>query len=148
MQKKIMPTVYLLVAMVLCIFLHFLIPIVYIMPVPWNLLGFIPLILGIWINISADRAFKLAETTVKPFEESRILIQDGVFRWSRNPMYLGFVGILLGMSMLLRSLSPYIVIVVFIILIDLVFIRVEEEILEVKFVEEWKAYRSKVRRWI
>jgi len=143
-----MPTVYLLVAMVLCIFLHFLIPIVYIMPVPWNLLGFIPLILGIWINISADRAFKLAETTVKPFEESSILIQDGVFRWSRNPMYLGFVGILLGMSMLLRSLSPYIVIVVFIILIDLVFIRVEEEILEVKFVEEWKAYRSKVRRWI
>jgi protein-S-isoprenylcysteine O-methyltransferase Ste14 len=148
MQKKIMPTVYLLVAMVLCIFLHFLIPIVYIMPVPWNLLGFIPLILGIWINISADRAFKLAETTVKPFEESSILIQDGVFRWSRNPMYLGFVGILLGMSMLLRSLSPYIVIVVFIILIDLVFIRVEEEMLEVKFMEEWKAYRSKVRRWI
>ena len=143
-----MPTVYLLVAMLLCILFYFLIPVVYILPVPWNLLGIIPLILGIWINISADRAFKLAETTVKPFEESSILIQEGVFRWTRNPMYLGFVGILLGISMLLRSLSPYIVIIVFIILIDLVFIRVEEEMLEAKFMEEWKVYRSKVREWI
>jgi protein-S-isoprenylcysteine O-methyltransferase Ste14 len=148
MQKKIMPTVYLLVAMLLCILLHFLIPIVYILAVPWNLLGLIPLILGIWINLSADRAFKLVKTTVKPFEESSVLIQDGVFRWSRNPMYLGFVGILLGISMLMRSLSPYIVIIVFVILIDLVFIRVEEEMLEAKFMEEWKAYQSKVRKWI
>ena len=143
-----MPTIYLLIAMLLCILFHFLIPIVSILPVPWNLLGIIPLILGIWINISADRAFKLTETTVKPFEESSILIQEGVFRWTRNPMYLGFVGILLGISMLLRSLLPYIVIIVFIILIDLVFIRVEEEMLEAKFMEEWKVYRSKVRKWI
>jgi protein-S-isoprenylcysteine O-methyltransferase Ste14 len=148
MRKKIMPTTYLLIAILLCVALHFLAPILYILPSPWNLIGLIPLFLGVWINLSADRAFKKAETTVKPFEESNALIQDGAFRLSRNPMYLGFAAILLGISALLRSLSPYVVVVVFVVLIDLVFIRVEEQMLEEKFGNEWKRYRSRVRRWI
>jgi len=118
------------------------------MPSPWNLIGLIPLFFGLWINLSADRAFKKAETTVKPFEESNALIQDGVFRWSRNPMYLGFVAILLGISVILRSLSPYIAVVVFVVLIDLMFIRVEEQMLEEKFGDGWKRYRSGVRKWM
>ena len=148
MRKKIMPTTYLLVAILFCVVLHFLVPILYIMPSPWNLIGLIPLFFGLWINLSADRAFKKAETTVKPFEESNALIQDGVFRWSRNPMYLGFVAILLGISVILRSLSPYFAVVVFVVLIDLMFIRVEEQMLEEKFGDGWKRYRSGVRKWM
>jgi protein-S-isoprenylcysteine O-methyltransferase Ste14 len=106
MRKKIMPTTYLLVAILLCVVVNFLVPIFYLIPSSWNLIGIIPLFFGLWINLSADRAFKKAETTVKPFEESNTLIQDGVFRWSRNPMYLGFIAILLGISVLLRSRSP------------------------------------------
>jgi len=127
---------------------HFLVPISYIIPSPWNLIGFVPLLLGIWLNISADRAFKRAGTTVKPFEESNALIQEGVFRLSRNPMYLGFVAILLGITILLRSISPYIVVFVFVILIDRMFIRNEEGMLEGKFGDEWEQYRSRVRKWI
>jgi protein-S-isoprenylcysteine O-methyltransferase Ste14 len=63
-------------------------------------------------------------------------------------MYLGFVLILLGVSIMLRSISPYIVVVVFVVLIELVFIRVEERMLEAKFGDEWKKYRSQVRKWI
>ena len=117
-MQKLMPTTYLLIAILLCITLHFLIPILYIIPSPWNFLGLIPLLLGIWVNLSADRAFKKVKSTVKPFEESNSLIQEGVFRFSRNPMYLGFVWILLGISFLLRSVSPYLVVVVYAILID------------------------------
>jgi len=148
MKKKLMPTTYLLVAMLFCTALYLLIPVAYIVPSPWNLIGLAPLFFGIWINLSADRAFKMAKTTVKPFEESNALIQDGVFRWSRNPMYLGFVTILLGISLLLRSLSPYIVVVVFVFLIDMRFIRVEEKMLEEKFGDQWKQYRARVRKWI
>ena len=143
-----MPTTHLLVAILLCVGLHCLAPIVYIVPSPWNLIGLIPLFLGVWINLSADRAFKKAGTTVKPFEESNALTQDGAFRWSRNPMYLGFAAILLGISVLLRSLSPYLAVVVFVVLIDLMFIRVEEQMLEEQFGDEWKRYRSRVRKWI
>ena len=148
MGKKIMPTTYLLAAILLCITLHFLVPILRFIPSPWNLFGLVPLLFGIWINLSADRAFKQANTTVKPFEKSNALIQDGAFRWSRNPMYLGFAAILLGISVLLRSLSPYIAVVVFVVLMDLVFIRVEEQMLEEKFGDEWRRYRSRVRKWI
>jgi protein-S-isoprenylcysteine O-methyltransferase Ste14 len=63
-------------------------------------------------------------------------------------MYLGFVAILLGISILLRSVSPYIVVVVFVIMIDLTFIRVEEQMLAEQFGEEWARYRSRVRKWI
>jgi protein-S-isoprenylcysteine O-methyltransferase Ste14 len=148
MRKKIMPTTYLLVAILLCFGLHFLTPILYIVQSPWNLIGLIPMFLGVWINLSADRALKKAETTVKPFEESNALIQDGIFRWSRNPMYLGFTAILLGISVLLRSLSPYLAVIAFVVSIDLMFIRVEEQMLEEKFGDEWKRYRSRASKWV
>lgn len=143
-----MPIDYLLVAILICMGFHFLVPISYIIPSPWNLIGFVPLLLGIWLNISADRAFKRAGTTVKPFEESNAFIQEGVFRLSRNPMYLGFVAILLGITFLLRSISPYIVVFVFVVLIDRMFIQIEEGMLEGKFGDEWEQYRSRVRKWI
>ncbi|MFN2148193.1 MAG: methyltransferase family protein [Anaerolineales bacterium] len=145
---KLMPTTYLLIAVLLIILLHFLIPIQFILISPWNLIGLLPLLFGIWINISADRAFKKAGTTVKPFEKSSTLIQHGVFRISRNPMYLGFVSILLGISLLLRSLSPYIVVVLFAILMEAVFIPSEEKMLFEAFGDQWERYRSQVRKWI
>jgi protein-S-isoprenylcysteine O-methyltransferase Ste14 len=147
-MQKLIPTTYLLIAVTLIILLHFLIPIQFIPIPPWNLIGLLPLLFGIWINISADRAFKKAGTTVKPFEKSSTLIQHGVFRISRNPMYLGFVSILFGISLLLRSLSPYIVVVLFAILMEAVFIPSEEKMLSEAFGDQWERYRSQVRKWI
>jgi protein-S-isoprenylcysteine O-methyltransferase Ste14 len=148
MEKKIMPTTYLLIAILLCLGLHFLVPLLYFIPSPWNLVGIIPIIFGIWINLSADQAFKKAYTTVKPFEETNTLIQRGVFRLSRNPMYLGFEFILIGLALLLRSLSPYLVVLLFPIVIDRSFIQVEERMLDTKFEEDWRQYKAKVRKWI
>jgi len=63
-------------------------------------------------------------------------------------MYLGFVLILVGIAILLRSLSPYLVIAIFILLIEWVFIRVEENMLADTFEGQWEAYRKKTHRWI
>jgi protein-S-isoprenylcysteine O-methyltransferase Ste14 len=63
-------------------------------------------------------------------------------------MYLGFVLILLGVAVLLGSISPYPVILVFAILLDIGFIRTEESMLEAQFPVAWKEYKSQVRRWI
>lgn len=65
-----------------------------------------PLIFGVALNISADRMFEQHKTTVKPFEESTALVTDGVFRFSRNPMYLGMVLILSGVVLLAGSTTP------------------------------------------
>jgi protein-S-isoprenylcysteine O-methyltransferase Ste14 len=63
-------------------------------------------------------------------------------------VYLAFVAILLGISILLRSLSPYMVVVVFVVMIDLTFIRVEEQMLAEQFGEEWAQYRSRAKKWL
>jgi protein-S-isoprenylcysteine O-methyltransferase Ste14 len=146
--KKVLPPTYLLIAIVLLLVLHFLLPVYKIIPTPWNILGVIPLACGIALNLVADRAFRRAQTTVKPFEESAALITTGVFRTTRNPMYLGYVLILVGVALIVRSLMPYAVILVFTILMDRVFIRVEEQMLERKFGEVWLEYAQKVRRWV
>ena len=84
-DKKVLPPTYLLVAIVLMLVLHFLIPVHKLVPMPWNILGVIPLACGIALNLVADRAFRQAQTTVKPFEESTALITTGAFRITRHP---------------------------------------------------------------
>jgi len=63
-------------------------------------------------------------------------------------MYLGFVLILIGVSIMLRSLATFIVTPIFAILIDRTFINVEESMLEQRFGQKWLDYKRKVGRWI
>ena len=146
--QKIMPTTYLLIAMLVLFAIHFLFPGKVIIPPLWNLLGIIPLGIGVAINLVADSAFHKTGTTVKPFQESSALLTSGAFRISRNPMYLGFVLILVGVAILLRSSTPYLVIIAFAIFIDRVFITVEESMLAQKFGSSWVEYKQKTRRWM
>jgi protein-S-isoprenylcysteine O-methyltransferase Ste14 len=147
-SKQVLPPTYLLVSIVAMVVLHFLLPVTTIIPLPWNVIGIIPLALGIAINIVADSALHKADTTVKPFEESAALVTSGVYRISRHPMYLGFVLILIGVAILVGSLMPYIVIPIFAVLMDRVFIQVEERMLEARFGEAWLGYKRQTRRWI
>ncbi len=148
MLKKVFPPTYLLVAIILILLLHFTFPVATIVRNPLNLMGLFPLLIGVVLNLIADRDFKQYQTTVKPYEESATLLTEGVYRYSRHPMYLGFVLVLFGISLLLGSISPYVVVLMFAILMDIIFIRVEEEMLSETFQEEWRQYKSKVRKWI
>ena len=145
---KIMPPTWLLVAMITMLALHFLIPVAWIISPFWNLTGLILIASGLILNLSADKAFHQIHTTVKPFEESSSLVTNGVFRISRNPMYLGFVLILTGVAILLRTLSPYLMIIAFVIILDKTYVRVEERMLTEKFGSSWKRYQSVTRRWL
>jgi protein-S-isoprenylcysteine O-methyltransferase Ste14 len=146
--KKLLPPTYLWIAIAIMLALHFLWPLTKIIPWPWNLLGIFPLACGLALNLIADNAFRTAKTTVKPFEESTALVTSGVFHISRHPMYLGFVLSLIGIAVLLGSLVSFFVIPVFAVLLDRVFMQVEERMLEAKFDQAWLDYKAKVRRWI
>ena len=74
MKNKVLPPTYLLIALVLVLAIHFVFPVRKIVPVPWNLLGIVPLACGIALNLIADKAFHQAQTTVKPSEESTALV--------------------------------------------------------------------------
>jgi len=112
------------------------------------MVGIIPLALGIAFNFGADTALKKYGTTVKPFKKSTALITTGVYKYSRNPMYLGTVLILIGVALLMGSLSPCIIIPGFIFIMDRLFIRAEEGMLNAQFGDAWTAYKAKVRRWL
>lgn len=146
--KHVLPPVYFLMSIVTMALLNFLLPIINFAHYPWNLLGLIPLGIGIALNLIADAAFKKTRTTVKPFEISSSLITTGIFQISRNPMYLGMVLILIGVAILMGSLSPLIVVVFFTALMEMIFVRVEEKMLEQQFGSTWADYKNEVRKWI
>jgi protein-S-isoprenylcysteine O-methyltransferase Ste14 len=146
--KQILPPTYLLVALVIMLAVHFIFPGVTIIPLPWIYLGLIPLGIGIILNLNADRLFHQLGTTVKPFKESTVLITDGVYKISRHPMYLGFVLILAGVAILLGSLALWIIIPIFVLVMEVIFIRVEERMLAEKFGIAWTKYKNRVHRWI
>ena len=146
--KNMLPTTYLLIALLLIMVLHFAQPITKLIPLPWNLLGVVPLVIGIVINLLADSALHKAGTTVKPFQESSALITGSVYRICRHPMYLGFVLLLSGAAVTLGSLSPWLILPIFIVLMESLFIRTEERMLEERFGAAWHDYKRKVRKWI
>jgi protein-S-isoprenylcysteine O-methyltransferase Ste14 len=145
---KIYPTHLLLFALAAMPALHFLWPGAALIPVPWTLLGLIPVAGGFLLNMAADGALHRAGTTVKPGVESAALVTGGAYRISRNPMYLGFGLILAGIALLLGSLTPWAVGVLYAVWVDRVYIAREECILSSRFGAEWKEYASRVRRWI
>ena len=148
LAKKILPPTYLLISILVMVDLGLVFPIPRVIPPFWNLLGLLPVAFGVLLNLVADRAFQQAHTTVKPFFQSSSLVTEGAYQVSRNPMYLGFALVLIGIAILLRSLAPYLVIALFVLVIDRVFIRVAEQMLADQFGGKWEAYRKQTRRWI
>ena len=146
--KSINPPFFLLLSLLLLLILKWIIPEASLVFPPWNLLGLLPLGLGVAFNLLADRKFHTRQTTVKPEELPSRLITDGVFRYSRNPMYLGMVLVLLGFFILLNSWISFLVLPGFTALIHYRFIYPEEENLKERFGEDWLAYQQKVPRWL
>jgi protein-S-isoprenylcysteine O-methyltransferase Ste14 len=147
-KPKVLPPTYFLIALLAIPLLHFLLPLLKVIPQPWSLFGIFFILFGIVLELVTDRLFHQAGTTVMPFAESQALLTGGVFRFTRNPMYLGFALILLGVAGLFGTLTPLLVVPVFMILIDGGFIWPEEMMLEQKFGQGYLDYKKKVRRWI
>ena len=147
-QSRLLPPTYFLIALVAMAVLHFLVPVAQVVPAPWNLVGIFPLVVGIALNVVADGLFHKVKTTIRPGAESAVLVTGGPFTFSRNPMYLGFALVLLGVALLLGSLTPFAVIPVFAVLIDRMFIEMEEQMLRTKFGAAWETYASRTRRWL
>ena len=145
---RILPPFYFLAALVAAIALHFAFPVMQLLTPPWTYAGGIAFVAAMVIMTLATRSFAAAETTILPFARSSELVTTGVYRVSRNPMYLSLALLLKGAALLMGSLTPFLVVPVFMLLIRRNFIRHEEAMLEERFGERYRAYRSRVRRWM
>ena len=147
-MKNALPPTYFLLTLVAMTLLHVLWPIARCWHFPLSLTGLIPLGLGSFLNVLTDREFKRHQTTVKPFEKPSALLVTFPFSFTRNPMYLGLALMLLGVALLLGTVSPLVPAVSFPLLVDRLFIRAEEQMLAASFGEDWDEYRGRVRRWL
>ncbi|OGT35148.1 MAG: hypothetical protein A2W28_01970 [Gammaproteobacteria bacterium RBG_16_51_14] len=147
MLRKIIPPVYFLAALALMVGLHHYLPLVQLVAAPVSCAGVILISVGLLVSFWGANAFRKAGTPVKPFEQSTTLVLHGLYRHTRNPMYLGLIVMLVGTGIWLGSLSPFLVVIIFFLIIQEGFIRHEEPFLENIFGDEYRAYRSRVRRW-
>ena len=148
MKSKFLPPIYFWSFIVLAVALHFLLPIALIISSPYRYLGGLPIVFGLALNLWTDSLFKKANTTVKPYQKSTAFLIDGPFRISRHPMYLGMTSVLIGVALLCGSLSPFVTPLLFVIVMEGMFIPFEENDLEEAFGEQYSEYKNRVRRWI
>ena len=147
-SHKILPPVYLLIAVLLMAGLNYFTPLHTILAAPVTYLGIGLIVLGFLIVIWPAASFGRVGTPIRPFEESTDLVTNGMYRVTRNPMYLGMVAVLLGVAVLFGSASPFLLIPIFGWIIQTKFVKFEEVLLEETFGDEYIEYKGRVRRWL
>jgi protein-S-isoprenylcysteine O-methyltransferase Ste14 len=103
---------------------------------------------GVGLAFWGAREFASEGATILPTERSTRLVVSGPFRYSRNPMYLGFVVALTGAALLLGTPGPWLAPVAMALLLRFRFIANEERALTASLGTAYLAYRRRVRRWL
>ena len=143
-----MPPVYFYVLFVLTVSVPIFLPLPRLIDLPYSLLGWIFIVLGVILNFWSDSLFKKKKTTIKPGGKATYLIDFGPFKFSRNPIYLGMTLILLGVVFLFGSPVLFLFPFIFFLLMQQIFIPMEEKEMERSFGKNYVEYKKHVRRWI
>lgn len=147
-KPRCYPLAWLLIALIAAFALDRYLPLVELIPAPFHWTGLVLMIPGTLILLHAGASFVGAKTGLLPFSEATTLVTDGLYRFTRNPMYLGMVLFLLGFAVFLGSLSAFLPVGAFAWVIDRQFIRNEEIFLTGIFGDEFREYMKRVRRWL
>jgi protein-S-isoprenylcysteine O-methyltransferase Ste14 len=113
-----------------------------------GILGAVIFVAGLALSVGGFITQKRAGTDPIPFNPSTRIVAHGIYRFTRNPMYLGFALCTLGLAILVDSAWMLLAVPIGLILIDRLVITREEKYLERKFGEEYLSYKRRVRRWI
>ena len=133
--------------LVACLVVAWVVP----LSAPWGtapLAGYACLALAALLVIAALFAFGRARTTPIPHQMPSALITTGVFRFSRNPIYLADLLIMLGCALIWGSLLGLLLIPVLFAVLERRFILPEEERLRTAFPDAFDAYTRQTRRWV
>lgn len=125
-------------------------PLLTVVPRPWNRLGWFVMATAAITPTAALVEFRRRSTTFNPHrpQSASALVTSGVYRWTRNPMYLGLSILLLGWAVELGTLSALVGPLLFVVLNQRVQIRPEEHALRMRFGKDYDRYCSRVNRWL
>ena len=115
-----------------------------------NTISLFLLILGFTVFTLAIKAFNRQKTTVNPLEprQASSLVSSGIFKYSRNPMYLGMLIVLLSISFKFNLIGGIVISLFFYLFITKFQILPEEEAMNELFGDEFTEYSNRTRRWI
>ena len=115
-----------------------------------RIIGILPILAFFPLAVPAVRSFKNAGTTDRPWdiEKSSALVTEGVYRISRNPMYLGAALVVLGAGLLIGTWLSLVATAAFVWVVTVGQIYAEEAMLEDKFGDEFRSFKTRTRRWI
>lgn len=142
---RLYPPIYTAMAVAAMVALDRWAPLARMWPATW--LGAIPAALGLGLVLWAAWVMHRRGTTLHPFAQATTLVVSGPFRFSRNPIYLGFALALAGLAGGLGTSSPWAALSAWLFAINHLFIQPEEAALSETFGADFTAYTHKVRRW-
>ncbi|MBI1823622.1 MAG: isoprenylcysteine carboxylmethyltransferase family protein, partial [Nitrospirae bacterium] len=111
-------------------------------------LGIFLMSIGVFLAIWAFRVMRAAKTNVNPYQPATALVTDGPFRYSRNPLYMALTLLYCGITFLVNTPWPLLILPAVLFILRRGVIDREERYLEKKFGEAYLQYRASVRRWI
>lgn len=108
------------------------------------------IVIGLCFELAGVLAFRKQRTTVNPLrpERASAMVSHGIYRMTRNPMYVGMACMLLGLAVYLSVLVSFVGPVVFVAYITQFQIKAEERVLKRLFGTDYEQYCSHVRRWL
>jgi len=135
-------------ALLLGLGLHILVPLGSMPRGPSRLAGIALLVAGAALARWGKRTMQRAGTNIHPSQPALALVDEGPFRFTRNPLYLALTIVYAGVALLTPAIWPLVLLIPVLWLMQWGVVRREERYLEWKFGEVYLAYQRRVRRWL
>lgn len=145
---KIPPPIYLLISILIAIILHAWFPVYRLIPASFAFVGIVIGAFGFVVVMWAFYIMKSHRIIPSSWQKPKTLVTTGPFRFSRNPIYLGMVIFLLGLTIYLGNITAIIAPIFMFIILDAQIIPIEEKLLEKGFKKLYVNYKKRVRKWI
>lgn len=146
--QRMLPPQLFLASVLAMLTLHFLLPGFHFVGALGPLLGAAIIALGLSIGFSGRIEFERIGTNFETFHEPEIMVTDGIFQHTRNPMYLGMCLALFGFAFILGSVAPFLIALGFFTVSATWYVPFEEARMRAHFDEEYEYYCKRTRRWI
>jgi protein-S-isoprenylcysteine O-methyltransferase Ste14 len=142
------PPVVALMFIVIAYFLGRFVPLPFAAPSILRYVGLALTFLGFLLGIGAFIEFRKARTTLDPHGSARQLVTSGIYRFTRNPIYLGFLLMVIGLPLNSGLYWGLVMTPFYVFMMNRLIIQHEETYLERKFGKTYTSYTSRVRRWL
>src|SRR5215216_1629126 len=147
-HKHVHPPVIALIYIAIAYLLGWFVRIPYNVPNILRNIGFALVIIGFLAGAAAFNEFRKARTTLDPHGSVRQLVTSGIYRFTRNPIYLGFLLMVIGLPLNSGLYWGVVMAPFYIVTMNRLVIEREEAYLEKKFGKTYTSYASNVRRWL